>query len=108
MANHAAQVISRAGVVPAYSAAANGDSCDTGDTVVLHVKNGSGSSINVTLAAQGGEGGLNLEDLVVAVPANTEKVIGPIVASLFGDPGTGNADIAYSALTTVTVACLSL
>lgn len=108
MANHAAQVVSRTGITPVYSAAASGDSCDTGETVILLVKNGGGSSITVTLEAQTGEGGLELENLVVTVPASTEMAIGPIIPSLFADPGTGHADITYSATTSVTVGCLQV
>lgn len=108
MANHAAQGVTRAGIVPAYTAAANGDTCDCGDTTVLFVKNAAGAPINVTIAATAGQGGLELEDLVVAVAAGTTRAIGPIVASLFADHSTGKASVAYSDLVTITVACLSV
>lgn len=75
----------------------------------LRINNGSGASINVTLAAgvnknRPGDGvfpPMVLEDQVVAVPAGQARIIGPIPPS-FND-GSGNVLLTYSATTSVTV-----
>lgn len=107
MALHAAQRITRAGVVPTYGAAAAGDTVPVGDNVFLHVKNGSGGSVTLTVAAVGGEGGLALQDLAVAIPVG-EKVIGPISDELFKNTTDGKAHLTWSSTTTVTFAVLQL
>jgi hypothetical protein len=77
-----------------------------GNDVFLHVKNGGGGSITVTVDSvtpcnQGGD-----HDLAVAVPAAQERMIGPLPASRFANATTGLVNITYSGVTTVTVAAL--
>lgn len=74
----------------------------------LQVTNGGGSSINVTIdspvvCSQGG-----VHDEVIAVGAGVTKVIGSFDKSQFNDPVTGRVNVSYSAVTTVTVAVVSL
>lgn len=96
------QVVSTTGIIPTYVAAAGG-----GDTATitgagqhfLHVKNGGGSSISVTLdsvvlCSYGVD-----HDLITAVGAGAEKMIGPIDRTRYGD----TIAIAYSGVTTVTI-----
>ena len=91
------------------SAAAGGDQfANPRGTALLYVKNGGGSSINVTLTAQittrpadGAYPSMTVANNVVAVAAGAEKVIGPI-PSAFND-GNGNVQVTYSAVTSVTV-----
>lgn len=78
----------------------------------LYVKNGSGGSINVTLAAQqttrpadGAFPSMTLANQVVAVGAGVEKIIGPIPAA-FAD-GNGKCQITYSGVTSLTVAAIA-
>lgn len=99
-----------AGVAPTANNASSG-----GDTVAnpngktyLRVINGGGSSINVTLIAQqtsrpadGSFPTMTLANQVVAVTNGTSKIIGPIPPA-FTD-GSGNVQITYSAVTSVTV-----
>lgn len=80
-------------------------------TAMLYVKNGSGASINVTLAAQttarpadGIYPAQTVGNQVVAVAAGAEKIIGPIPAA-FND-GNGNVQVTYSSATSVTVAVI--
>lgn len=108
MANRAAQQISRAGLTPTLNAAASGDTCDVGTTTFLDVRNGSGSAITLTVTAVGGKGGLALANLVVSVPATSEKFIGPIDPELFENVSDGKAHLAWSATTTVTFAVLEM
>ena len=104
MATLAVQNISLLGIVPAYSAAAGGgDQFTPSDRTYLHVKNGGGSPITVTIVTPL-EAALNIPmaDIAVSVSNGTEKVIGPFGAALFQN-SVGLADVTYSAVTSVTV-----
>lgn len=71
---------------------------------LLHVKNGSGASITVTLPTPGTVAGLAIADRTVAVPAGGERLIrlDRVVRQT-----NGTAHVDYSAVTTVTVAALN-
>lgn len=108
----AAQVITDDGIVPAYVAApgagaGNGSSLAGSGDIVLHVKNGGGSSINVTVITGGTLEGEPVTDKVIAVANGSEKMIGPFKPAVFNQPsGTdiGKVLVEYSAITSVTVA----
>lgn len=108
MATLAAQQATPTGLNPAYVAAAGGgDSIEVGPTVFLHVKNGSGASITVTVNSiaacnQGFD-----HDLAVAVPAAGERMIGPITADRYAG-SNGYASVTYSGVTSLTVAVVKL
>jgi hypothetical protein len=88
------------------SAAGGGDKAQPGDRVFLLVRNGSGSSINVTLDSTGvAFNATAVGDTVVAVADGAEKLI-PIRRE-YASPVDGLAGISYSAVTTVTVAVLA-
>lgn len=109
MAALSAQVIDGDGLVnPTYAAATatTGDTFPCDGRTVLHVKNGSGSSINVTLTSHfATKVGATAADQVTAVAAggNAFFLLDPDV---FADPTTGQATAVCSAVTTVTVAAL--
>lgn len=74
---------------------------------VLHVKNGSGGSINATVVIPGTDAyGQARPDVVVAVAAGAEKAIGPFPLDA-ADPTTMLVTVNFSAVTSVTVALLS-
>ena len=93
---------------PTYAAAAGGgDTATPGMTTYLEVKNGAGAPITVTIPRYPAldPEGVAETPLVVTVPATTGyKLIGPLYPGRYQNPSTGNVDIAYSAVTTVTVA----
>jgi hypothetical protein len=106
MAALATQQVPVTGLAPAYSAAdVAGDTVAPGDGVVLHVKNGSGASINVTVAVPGTEYGQARPDPVVAVGATSDKFIH--LPAEIADSSDHRVHVTYSAVTTVTVAALS-
>jgi hypothetical protein len=112
MATLAKQVITNTGVGPTYAAATGGGDNFTPDAdTFLHVKNGGGSSITVTVATPGSApGGLAIADSVTTVPAGGERMIGPFPAEQYADPaGTpaGNTFITYSGVVTVTIGCFT-
>jgi hypothetical protein len=99
-----------AGANPGFAAAsAGGDKVPPNDRGALIVRNGSGASINVTVAVPGNTRfGLANPDVVVAVPAGADRVIGPFPSEL-ADTATDNlVAITYSAVTTVTVAAVQI
>jgi hypothetical protein len=107
VATLATQRVTRAGVKPTYAnAASGGDKFHPGGRVFLHVKNGAGSSVTVTVATPGEVvEDVAITDLAVAVPAGEEKMIGPLPGSYFGDPSdSGLAAVTYSSATSVTIA----
>ncbi len=109
MATLATQTIALAGLAPTYSAAAGGgDKCEVGDRNFLHVKNGSGSPVTVTLTATAAVRGQAVGNVVVSVPASGERMIGPLAADLLTSPSDGLCGIGYSSATTVTVASVRI
>lgn len=114
MAALTAQAILLAGIVPAYAAANDGDTIKqpTDQRLFLHVKNGGGGSINVTIPAvqtslETDEAGtVTISDIVVAVAAGAEKMIGPFPPAYIN--ASGNVTINYSGVTTVTAAAFKL
>lgn len=104
------QAVTAAGITPTYGAAnAGGDKVQLGAAnIFLHVKNGGGSAVTVTVTTQANSyKGLTVPDRTVSVPASGEKMIGPIDQTLHADVNS-QASIGYSAVTSVTVAALRI
>lgn len=109
MATLATQVVALAGLNPTYaSATGGGDKSECGDRVFLHVKNGSGSSVTVTLTSTASVRGQAVANLTVAVPAAGERMIGPVQPDLFQNASDSLCAIGYSSATSVTVAALRI
>lgn len=101
----ATQPIGVTGLAPTYTAAgAGGDTFTPDENTFLHVKNGSGSSINVTVAVPGAAYGQARPDVVVAVAAGAAAFI--FLPKELDDPSDHRVHVTYSAVTTVTVAAL--
>ncbi|MGI5232862.1 hypothetical protein [Actinoallomurus sp. CA-142502] len=100
------QVIGQTGTAIIFgNANSGGDQCVTGADVKLLVKNGSGSSITVTLVTPGTvDGDLAIADRQMTVAAGATN--GIPVTDRYRDPATGLASITYSSATTVTVAVI--
>jgi hypothetical protein len=101
------QLPSIIGAAPVYNAAASSDTFAVQPSAkyLVHVKNGSGVSINVTLDDQstGPTGATSYNpDVVTAVPATSERII--LVDTLRFRDSLGNVNIAFSATATVTYA----
>lgn len=86
-------------LVPADGA---GDSCPTGQGVLLVVANGDTADHIVTLATPQTVSGLAVADRTVTVPHGGTMAI-PLL-DLYRDPETGVAAVTYDAVTSVTVA----
>jgi hypothetical protein len=98
-----------AGTNPAFAAAAGGgDKVAPNDRGYLHYKNGSGSTITVTVVVPGNTRyGQANPDVAVAIPAGADRLIGPFPADL-ADPTDGLVAITYSGVTSLTVAAITL
>lgn len=106
MASRAYQAIGYTGVNIAYAAAEGLDTIPPNGRGFLHVKNGGGGSTNVGVIVPGTTQGQAHPDIVVAVTAGAERLIGPLPNPL-GDNG-GNVLTTFSVLTSVTVAYINL
>jgi hypothetical protein len=106
MATLPTQVIGQTGAEITFgNASVGGDACATGDGVKLLVKNGSGSSITVTLVTPGKvDGDLDIADRTFTVAAGE---IGAIpMTDRYRDKATGLATVTYSSATSVEVAVI--
>lgn len=107
----AAQQIVATGLEPVYTAAnADGHFFENDGNTILHVKNGSGADVDVTLQTPATQGGLAVAEQVVTVTAGEERFIGRLLPALYNRP-TGGADagkvyVDFEAVDTVTVALL--
>lgn len=101
------QTVVPGGTTPTYqAAAAGGDTVAPGKDVFLHVKNGGGGSINVTVDSVTPCNYGSDHDLVVAVPAGSERMIGPLPPERYANASTGLVNVTYSGVTTVTIAAI--
>lgn len=92
------------------AAAAGGDTAKAGDRTRLIVKNAGGAPVTVTIPRYPttDSDGVAVAAFTVSVPATTgEKWIGPLYGTKFTNPATGNVEIAYSGVTSVTVAVIT-
>lgn len=104
MAVLSVQQILRTGTgVTFASANSGGDSFPNTGNEVLHVKNGGGSSVTVTINSQAQCSFGFDHDETVSVPAGGEREIGPFPKSRFNDT-SDRVNVTYSAVTSVTVA----
>lgn len=112
MAQLTVQPIVAAGLAATYaSAAGGGDTVIPDDRTFLHVKNGGGSPITVTLVAEGTcsfGSSSPTHDRAVSVTNGTEKYIPTGPKTQFADAATGLVSITYSAVTSVTIAAVSI
>lgn len=108
MALLTAQQITTLGLTPTYVAATSGgDSFEPGPNTILHVKNGSGASITVTIDTTATAFGEPIANDAVVIAAGSFALIGPFPPGEVEQPVSGVADITYSAVTTVTIAALT-
>lgn len=110
MATLATQTIVPGGVAPTYAAAAGGgDNFIPDKDVFLHVKNGSGGSITVTVTVPSKYRGKTVTNEATAVPAGAERMIGPFPADVYADPAnSGLGALGYSGVTSLTVGIFKL
>lgn len=111
MADLVPLTISRTGVLDTLAAAAVGGDALTLNTgkQYLHVNNGGGAPITVTIAFNSSAiiDGQTATNKTVSITNGTSKLIGPFPPSLYND-ALSKVQITYSAVTTVTVGAFTL
>lgn len=109
MATLTKQTIVTGGVAPTYVAAAGGgDKVAPGADTFIHVKNGGGGSITVTVdSVTPCNYGVD-HNLVVVLTTGTDQMIGPLPDQRFASPTDGLVAVTYSGVTSVTVAALKM
>lgn len=103
------QQIARTGLNASFSSAdgTNQNAFANDGRTYLHVKNGGGSSINVTVDTPGVVDGLAVGNLVVAVPNGGERIIGPFPTNIYNQ-ADGKVYVDWSAVTSVTAAAIRM
>lgn len=105
MATRATQHIGTAGLEATYHAASSGgDKVSPGEGMFIHVVNGSGADITVTLVTPQTVDTLEVEDRDVTVTTSESRFIA--VPAMYRDPSDGLASIEWSSATDVTFAAL--
>lgn len=99
----AVQLPGSAGLAPTYNAVAAANAIPNNGNLVLHIKNGSGASVNATIVGVAQVDGQNVPNRVVAVPAGGERIISQINPGLFNF-ADGTIEVDFSAIATVTMA----
>jgi len=112
MAELTVQQITEAGGAATYvSAAGGGDTADNNGNMFLHIKNGSGGEITVTITAvttsvdSGMYGDLTKANAIIAIAGGAQAFIGGFAPAAFND-GNGEVAITYSGVTSLTIAAL--
>lgn len=102
MATLAVQTVTTAGLEATYaSAAGGGDQFSNDGTVVLHVKNGSGGDITVTVASQVACSQGSTHNTAIVVTAGEDRFIGPF-PERYND-ASGMVQLTYSGVTSLTI-----
>lgn len=108
MALVAAQQVDVDGLNPSMSAASGGgDEFTPGENIFLYISNASGAGITATVVTPGTVAGQAIGDVAIAVGAGGRVLAGPYAPSIFA-AADGNADITWSATTSVTFAVCRL
>ncbi len=92
---------------PTAGAASQTFAVSKDERAAIYVKNGSAAEINVTVKAGDGISSV-MGDLVVAVAAGAEKIIGPLESARFITKSTGKITVELSAFATVTIGVIQL
>lgn len=99
--------ITRAGTAFPLVAAASSNWFDNNGRTYVHVRNGSGAPITVTLdSVRSCDQGFDHNE-IVSVPAGADRLIGPLPPERFNN-AEGRATVLHSAIATVTVGVFSL
>lgn len=114
MGEYTVQTIDKDGLNPTYAAVSSSDTFNnpTDQRRLLHVKNGGGGSINVTIVAQDtsinvpGAGVQTISNIVTAVPAGEDRMFGPFPEAYVDS--AGDVTVQYSGTTSVTAGVFDL
>lgn len=102
------QEINRLAITPSFAAAAGGgDTFPNDGRTYLHIKNGGGSSITLTVTTQLTVDGKALADDSITVTNGQERIVGPFPPGIYND-ASNQVSLGYSGVTSVTVGVFRL
>ncbi len=110
--NIATQAVTKSGITLTYDAAVlvDGNMFTNTGAEIIHVKNGGGGAVTVTVVTPAVISGLDIEDRAVVVNAGGDSYIGTFEPGLYnqgaGDVDTGKTYIEYDQVAGVTVAVI--
>ena len=110
MSTLAVQNIVRAGLDPAYAAAANGgdEFVNDGKRTFVHILNANAATRTITFETPKTVAGLAVAELAVVVPVTPgEQMIGPFPSDVFND-SDGKVQMTYSTEVDLTIAVLKI
>ena len=108
MAVLAAQQILTTGLTATFaSAAGGGDKFANTGRQIVEIVNGDSSSMTVTVVTPGTYKGKAIADDTITVGAGVRKHIGPFDPEIYNN-SSGQVDLAYSGVTSLTVAILQI
>lgn len=93
------------GMIPAYAAANVAGHSFSAANAFIHVKNGGGSGITITLPTPGTVEELAIPDRTISVGAGAETMF--VVTAAVKD-ASGNTNIDFSSVTSVTIAAFGI
>lgn len=109
MAELTVQNITQSGITPTFSeASATGDVMSNDGASFIYVKNGSGSSLSITITAQTTAvnieafGQLTASNTVMSIATNSEGIIGPFPTFIFNN-SNNQIEISYNVNEGVTI-----
>lgn len=106
MATLTVQEVARTGLAPTYGAAAGGgDAIPNDGRTMLHIKNGGGGAVTLTVVTQATVLGNAVADDTISVPAAGERMVGPFPPAIYNDVNQ-LTQLTYSGVTSVTVAAI--
>lgn len=102
------QQIVRTGLEQTYGAAhVDGNKFANDGRMFLHVKNGAGAPITVTIQTPGTVDGLAVAEQIVTVTNAEERMIGPFPPNIYNQ-SDGMVYVDFSSVTTITAAVLRM
>ena len=106
MATLTVQTVTRAGIAPTNNAVSASDKFLNNGRTLVHVVNGGGTSLTVTIVTPAQVDGLAVADRTVTIAAGQSRFIGPFPKNVYND-NDGYTTLEFSATTSVTCAVIN-
>ena len=106
------QTVVKGGLEPTYTGAtlSDGDRFRNTGKEFIHVLNGGGGAVAVTIPTPAQVSGLDIEDKIVSVPAGEDRMIGTFEPGLYnqaaGATDAGDCYVEYDQTSSVTIAVI--
>lgn len=109
MSQLATQTVTAAGMSPSLQACTSGgDTYSPSATTMLLIKNGDSAQHTVTVHTTFSAYGQPISNVAIPVPAGSEVMAGPFDPGMVANPQTTLATVTYDAVTSLTIAAISV